>query len=101
MLLEGDCMLRRRLVLLVLDIWRVLSRVLRRLLLLERPRCWLASRRAVSNLVISDFRPYGNRKEGFETRPCWSSGEQVREDDGAASWWTAAKFGVLLSGWLV
>lgn len=50
----------RRLVLLVLDIWRVASRVLRRLLLLDKPRCWLASRKAVSSLVISDFRPCSN-----------------------------------------
>lgn len=61
-LLEGDAMLRRR-VLLVLDIWRLFSWVVRRLLLLDSPRCWLASFRAVSSLVISDLRPCQSQKE--------------------------------------
>ena len=56
-LLVGEAMLRRR-VLPVRDSWRVAaSLLLRRLLLLDRPRCWLASCSAVSKRFISDFSP--------------------------------------------
>lgn len=57
-LLDGEAMLRRR-VLLVRDTWRAVagSLLVRRLLLRDSPLCALASRSAVSRRVIKDFRP--------------------------------------------
>ena len=58
-LLDGDAMLRRRVLLLVRDTWRAVagSLLVRRLLLRDSPRCALASRSAVSRRFIRDFRP--------------------------------------------
>jgi len=56
-LLVGEAMLRGRVLLLRDSCLPAASRLVRRLLLLDKPRCWLASCKAVSNRFISDFSP--------------------------------------------